>query len=76
MPIIIRCHSCGFVLAKIGEVPNGGLPSIDTILRAWGYRCPVCLSPLIPWPLHIKVAARVTPKYLANEDEKNRGGPA
>jgi hypothetical protein len=71
MPIIIRCHSCGFILYQ-----GNKLKSIDAVLRQWDYKCPVCLSPLIPWPLHIKVAARVTPKYLANEDEKNRGGPA
>ncbi len=55
MPIIIRCHSCGFVLARIGETPNGGLPSIEVILRAWGYRCPVCLSPLSKTPIRWEV---------------------
>jgi hypothetical protein len=69
MPIIIRCRSCGFVLYRGNE-----LRSIDEVLRVWGYRCPVCMSPLSTRPLGMKVAARVAPKYLTNE-EKNRGGP-
>ena len=69
MPIIIRCRSCGFVLYRDNQ-----LKSIDEVLREWGYRCPACMSPLSTWPLGIKVAARLTHKYLTNEDEKNRGG--
>ncbi len=49
MPIIIRCHSCGFILYQGNE-----LKSIDVVLREWGYRCPVCMSPLSTWPLDIK----------------------
>ncbi len=55
MPIIIRCHSCGFVLARIEEKPNGSLPSIKVTLRQWGYRCPVCMSPLGKTPIMWKV---------------------
>jgi uncharacterized protein with PIN domain len=69
MPIIIRCHSCGFILYQGNE-----LKSIDEVLREWGYRCPACMSPLSTLPLGMKVAARVTPKYLVSEDTKNRGG--
>ena len=68
MPIIIRCHSCGFILYQGNE-----LKSINAVLREWGYRCPVCMSPLSTWPLAVKVAARLIHKYLTNEDEKNRG---
>ena len=71
MPIIIRCRSCGFILYQGNE-----LKSIDAVLRGWGYRCPVCMSPLSTWPLAVKVAARLTHKYLTNEDEKNRGEPS
>ena len=71
MPIIIRCLSCGFVLYRGDQ-----LRSIDEVLRVWGYRCPVCMSPLSTLPLGMKVAARVTPKYLTSENEKNRGGPS
>ena len=56
MPIIIRCHSCGFVLAVIGkEATQNGVPSIDTLLRQWGYRCPACLSPLSKTPIRWEV---------------------
>ena len=57
MPIIIRCHSCGFVLAVIRaeDIKEGGLPTIDAILRTWGYKCPVCLSPLSKTPIRIGV---------------------
>ena len=56
MPITIRCHSCGFVLAVIGkEATQNGVPSIDTLLKQWGYRCPVCLSPLSKTPIRWKV---------------------
>jgi hypothetical protein len=71
MPIIIRCRSCGFILYQGNE-----LKSIDEVLRVWGYKCPVCLSPLSTQPLDMKVAARVVPKYLTSVDEKNRGGPS
>jgi hypothetical protein len=55
VPIIIRCHSCGFVLAVIRrEDIRYGL-SIDKILRQWGYRCPVCLSPLSKTPIRWEV---------------------
>ncbi len=57
MPIIIRCHSCGFVLAAVRteDAKKGGLPSIDTLLRQWGYRCPVCMSPLSKTPIRWEV---------------------
>ena len=57
MPIIIRCHSCGFVLAVIGKeaTQQNGVPSIDTLLKQWGYRCPACLSPLSKTPIRWKV---------------------
>jgi uncharacterized protein with PIN domain len=56
VPIIIRCHSCGFVLAVIGkEAMQNGVPSIEVILRQWGYRCPVCLSPLSKTPIRWEV---------------------
>jgi len=50
MPVIIRCHSCGFVLYQ-GEK----LRRIDVVLREWDYRCPVCMSPLSKTPLEIRV---------------------
>lgn len=58
MPIIIRCHSCGFVLGVIRREDIGhgfNMPSIDRILRQWGYRCPVCLSPLSRKPISWRV---------------------
>ena len=69
MPIIIRCHSCGFVLYRDNQ-----LKSIDEVLREWGYRCPACMSPLSTWPLGIKVTARLTHKYLSSENKENEGG--
>jgi hypothetical protein len=69
MPIIIRCHSCGFTLYQGNE-----LKSIDMVLREWGYKCPVCMSPLSTWPLDTKVAARLTHKYLSSENKENEGG--
>jgi len=50
VPIIIRCHSCGFVLYRDNQ-----LKSIDEVLREWGYRCPACLSPLSKTPIRWKV---------------------
>ncbi len=50
MPIIIRCQSCGFILYQGNE-----LKSIDMVLREWGYRCPVCMSPLGKTPIRWKV---------------------
>jgi hypothetical protein len=50
MPIIIRCHFCGFILYQGNE-----LKSIDVVLREWGYRCPACLSPLSKAPISWKV---------------------
>ncbi len=50
VPIIIRCHSCGFVLYNGNQ-----LRSIDEILRQWGYKCPVCLSPLSKTPIRWEV---------------------
>jgi Zn finger protein HypA/HybF involved in hydrogenase expression len=41
MPLIVKCHSCGFVLYQ-----GRDLKSLEVILRRWGYRCPCCLSPL------------------------------
>ena len=32
--------------------------SIDSVLREWGYRCPVCMSPLSNKPLRFTVEAR------------------
>jgi predicted Zn-ribbon and HTH transcriptional regulator len=53
MPIIIKCHSCGFILYQGNE-----LRSIDAVLRGWGYRCPVCMSPLSNKPVRFFVEAR------------------
>ena len=53
MPIIIKCHSCGFILYQGNE-----LRSIDVVLRQWGYRCPVCMSPLSRKPVGFFVEAR------------------
>ena len=64
MPIIIRCHSCGFVLYNGNE-----LRSIDLILREWGYRCPVCLSPLSPRPIGFKVVPRTEKHHHYSDDE-------
>jgi Zn finger protein HypA/HybF involved in hydrogenase expression len=50
VPIIIRCHSCGFILYQGNE-----LKSIDVVLREWGYRCPVCMSPLSKTPIRWEV---------------------
>ncbi|MCG2869793.1 MAG: hypothetical protein L7H10_03465 [Vulcanisaeta sp.] len=50
MPIIIRCHSCGFVLYHDNQ-----LKSVDEVLRQWGYKCPVCLSPLSKTPISLRV---------------------
>ncbi|WP_243676073.1 hypothetical protein [Vulcanisaeta distributa] len=53
MPIIIKCHSCGFTFYSDQQ-----LKSVDEVLRQWGgYRCPpVCLSPLskMPITMHVK----------------------
>ena len=64
MPIIIRCHSCGFVLYNGNE-----LRSIDLILREWGYRCPVCMSPLSRTPLRTKVEAIPRRNRYIDDDE-------
>ena len=53
MPIIIKCNSCGFILYQGNE-----LVSIESVLRKWGYRCPVCMSPLSNKPLRFTVEAR------------------
>jgi hypothetical protein len=64
MPIIIRCHSCGF------ELYNGNeLKSIDLVLREWGYRCPVCMSPLSRVPLRAKVEAIPRRNRYIDDDE-------
>lgn len=41
MPLVIRCHSCGFVFFQGEE-----LHSLDVVLRQWGYKCPICMSPV------------------------------
>jgi len=64
MPIIIRCHSCGFVLYNSNE-----LRSIDLVLREWGYRCPVCMSPLSRAPLRAKVEAIPRRNRYIDDDE-------
>jgi len=64
MPIIIRCHSCGFVLYNSNE-----LKSIDLVLREWGYRCPVCMSPLSRIPLRTKVEAIPKHNRYIDDDE-------
>ena len=64
MPIIIRCHSCGFVLYNSNE-----LKSIDLVLREWGYRCPVCMSPLSRTPLRTKVEAIPKHNRYIDDDE-------
>ena len=46
------------------------LKSIDLVLKEWGYRCPVCMSPLSRTPLRTKVEA--TPRrnrYIDDDDE-------
>ena len=50
MPIIIKCHSCGFVFYNDHQ-----LKSIDEVLRQWGFKCPVCLSPLSKTPITMRV---------------------
>jgi len=64
MPIIIKCHSCGFVLYNGNE-----LKSIDLVLREWGYRCPVCMSPLSRVPLRTKVEAIPRRNRYIDDDE-------
>jgi len=64
MPIIIRCHSCGFMLYNGNE-----LKSIDLVLREWGYRCPVCMSPLSRTPLRTKVEAIPRRNRYIDDDE-------
>ena len=66
MPIIIRCHSCGFVLYQGNE-----LRSIDLILREWGYRCPVCMSPLSKVPLRVKVVSNANYKRIDDDEIKS-----
>ncbi|WP_069808127.1 hypothetical protein [Vulcanisaeta thermophila] len=63
MAIIIKCHSCGFVFHADEQ-----LRSIDDVLKQWGYRCPVCLSPLSKIPLSMSVMA-------ARGRVKNRSTP-
>jgi len=63
MPIIIKCHSCGFILYQGNE-----LRSIDLVLREWGYRCPVCLSPLSPKPVEFKVVPHTVKHYHYSDD--------
>jgi hypothetical protein len=63
MPIIIKCHSCGFVLYNGNE-----LRSIDLVLREWGYRCPVCMSPLSPRPVEFKVVPRTEKHHYYSDD--------
>jgi len=63
MPIIIKCHSCGFVLYNGNE-----LKSIDLVLREWGYRCPACLSPLSPRPIGFKVVPRTEMHHHYSDD--------
>jgi hypothetical protein len=65
MPIIIRCHSCGFVLYNGNE-----LRSIDLILREWDYRCPVCMSPLSRTPLGIRVVGNANYKRIDDDEIK------
>jgi hypothetical protein len=65
MPIIIRCHSCGFILYQGDE-----LRSIDLILRMWDYKCPVCMSPLSRTPLGIKVVSNANYKRIDDEEVK------
>ena len=64
MPIIIKCHSCGFILYQGNE-----LKSIDLVLREWGYRCPVCMSPLSRTPLRAKVEAIPRRSRYIDDDE-------
>ena len=65
MPIIIRCHSCGFILYQGNE-----LRSIDLILREWDYRCPVCMSPLSKVSLRIKVISNANYKRIDDDEIK------
>ncbi len=65
MPIIIRCHSCGFVLYNGNE-----LRSIDLILREWDYKCPVCMSPLSKVPLRVRVVGNANYKRIDDDEIK------
>lgn len=53
MPIIIRCHSCGFVLYMYDSRKKEPPRSIEVALREWGFKCPVCGSPLSRVPLRV-----------------------
>jgi len=64
MPLIIKCHSCGFILYQGNE-----LKSIDLVLREWSYRCPVCMSPLSRTPLRTKVEAIPRRNRYIDDDE-------
>ena len=66
MPIIIRCHSCGFVLYNGNE-----LRSIDLILREWDYRCPVCMSPLSKVPFRVRVVGNANYKRIDDDEIKD-----
>ena len=50
MPIVIKCHSCGFIFYQGNQ-----LKSIDDVLKQWGNRCPVCLSLLETKPIRFKI---------------------
>ena len=49
MPIIIKCSNCGFVLYE------GGLTTIEDVLKRWAFRCPVCLSTLETKPVRWEI---------------------
>ena len=55
MPIIIRCHSCGFVLYRKDASDDKPIKDIEHVLREWGYKCPVCGSPLSKRPINVVV---------------------
>ena len=65
MPIIIKCHSCGFILYQGNE-----LRSIDAVLREWGDRCPVCMSPLSRTPLGIGIRVVSNANYKRIDDDE------
>ena len=71
MPITIKCASCGFVFYQSKETP---VKSIDAVLRDWGYRCPVCMSPLSTKP--VKAIVGNTTIDFTRRDEGGGGGQA
>ena len=68
--LVIRCSSCGFVFYQSSRE----LRSIDMVLREWGYKCPVCMSPLSIKP--VKAIVGNTTIDFTRKDEGGEGGQA